>query len=107
MYRDDSFWEQKINGKTFQTSIPQCSHELGLKAIINNIIEYGPLNDLTEPKAIGIKCIIGGNRVNSTSLIDFHVISTLRELESVTPVHNSPTLLTVDIFQRILPRSPE
>ena len=79
----------------------------GLKAIINNIIEYGPLNDLTEPKAIGIKCIIGGNRVNSTSLIDFHVISTLRELESVTPVHNSPTLLTVDIFQRILPRSPE
>ena len=106
LYRDDSLWEHKINGKIFQTSIPQCSHEQGLKTIINNIVEYGPLNDLKELKAIGIKCINGGNRVNSTSLIDFQVISALQELESVTPVHNSPTLLTIDIFQRFLPQVP-
>lgn len=106
LYRDDSFWEQQIEEKTLRTSIPQCSHEQGLKAIINNIVEYGPLNNLNELKAIGIKCINGGNRVNSTSLIDFNVISALRDLESVTPVHNSPTLLTIDIFRRFLPHIP-
>ncbi|HCU23046.1 MAG TPA: acetate/propionate family kinase [Candidatus Atribacteria bacterium] len=106
LYRDDSFWEQQIDGKDFRKSIPQCSHEQGFKAIINNIVEFGPLNNLKELKAIGIKCINGGNRVNSTSLIDSQVIGALQELENVTPVHNSPTLLTIDIFQRFLPQVP-
>ncbi|NLJ48681.1 MAG: acetate/propionate family kinase [Candidatus Atribacteria bacterium] len=106
LYRDDSFWEQQVEGKTSRLTLPQCTHEQGLKTIIHNIVKYGPLNDLKELKAIGIKCINGGNRVNSTSLIDLNVINALQEFESVTPVHNSPTLLAIDIFKKILPHIP-
>jgi len=106
LYRSDAFWEQQLKGDSFQLPLPQCSHEQGLKTIIKNIVEYGPLSELKELKAIGIKCINGGNKVNSTSLIDSKLIEALRDLENVTSVHNPPTLLAIEIFQRILPQVP-
>jgi len=44
--------------------------------------------------------------VDLPSLIDDHVIQALQDLESVTSVHNPPTLLAIQIFQKILPQVP-
>ncbi|MBC7218150.1 MAG: acetate/propionate family kinase [Candidatus Caldatribacterium sp.] len=106
LYRPDSFLEQKSKDGVLEKKVPNLDHEKGLHLMLEALKESGYLRDLSELDAIGIKLINGGKRVQETCYIDDTVIEALRDLSSVTSVHNPPALLAIDIFRRIVPRIP-
>lgn len=107
LYRQDSFLEQRSEkGGILEKRIPNLDHEKGLHTMLEALTESGYLKDLSELDAIGIKLINGGKKIRETRFIDNEVIEVLRDLSSVTPVHNPPALLAIDIFRCIVPHIP-
>jgi len=106
LYRQDSFLEQTSSLGTLVRNVPNLDHERGLNLMLEALTESGCLRDLTSLDAIGIKLINGGKRVMETRFIDDEVLAALEDLASVTPVHNPPALLAIEIFRRIVPHIP-
>lgn len=106
LYRQDSFLEQKSQHGVLEKNIPNLDHERGLHVMLEALTESGYLEDLSELDAIGIKLINGGKKVWETCRIDDAVIEALQDFSSVTPVHNPPALLAIDIFRRTVPHIP-
>lgn len=105
LYRQDAFLEQKSAHGAFEKKVPDLDHEKGLHLMLEALTESGHLKDLQELSAIGIKLINGG-KIRETRYIDDTVVEALRDLSSVTSVHNPPALLAIDIFRRIVPHIP-
>ncbi len=101
LYRPDSYFEEHRNGEVRQETIPRLDHEKGLSLVIEKIIQ-----DTPSLHAIGIKLINGGKKAMHTSFIDDHIIETLEEIASITPVHNPPALLAIRICRVLLPTVP-
>jgi len=106
LYRPDSLLEQKSQKGVISKTEPCLDHEKGLHLMLEALTESGHLRSLSELEAIGIKLINGGKKVTQTSLIDDAVLEALKDLAGVTPVHNPPALLAIEIFRRIVPRVP-
>lgn len=106
LYRQDSFLEQKSQHGVLEKNIPNLDHERGLHVMLEALTESGYLKDLSELDAIGIKLINGGKKIWETCRIDDAVIEALRDFSSVTPVHNPPALLAIDIFRQVVPHIP-
>ncbi len=106
LYRSDSFWEGEQEGAGTKKEVPHLDHEKGLRLIIDILTQQGPLRSMQEIEAVGIKLINGGARVTQTSFIDSGVTQALQDLSGVTPVHNPPSLLAIEMFQKILPHTP-
>ncbi|MGQ9621908.1 MAG: acetate/propionate family kinase [Candidatus Caldatribacteriaceae bacterium] len=106
LYRPDSLLEQKSQKGVISKTEPCLDHEKGLYLMLEALTESGYLRSLSELEAIGIKLINGGKKVTQTSLIDDAVLEALRDLAGVTPVHNPPALLAIEIFRRIVPHVP-
>ncbi len=106
LYRSDSFWEGEKEGIKSKKEVPYLDHEKGLHLIIDILTQEGPLRSIQEIEAVGIKLINGGAKVTQTSFIDSTVIQALQDLSGVTSVHNPPSLLAIEMFQKILPQTP-
>ena len=106
LYRPDSYLEKFQDGTTHQRAIPNLDHEKGLHLMIECLLESGVIGDIHELDAIGIKLINGGKRAMQTAFIDDTVIQALEEVSAVTPVHNPPALLAINIFRHIVPDIP-
>ena len=106
LYRSDSFWEGEKEGTKTKKEVPHLDHEKGLRLIIDVLTQEGPLRNIQEIEAVGIKLINGGAKVTQTSFIDSGVIQALQDLSGVTSVHNPPSLLAIEMFQKILPQTP-
>jgi len=106
LYRSDSFWEGEKEGIKSKKEVPHLDHEKGLQLIIDVLTQEGPLRSIQEIEAVGIKLINGGTRVTQTSFIDSTVIQALQDLSGITSVHNPPSLLAIEMFQKILSRTP-
>ena len=106
LYRSDSFWEGEKEGIKSKKEVPHLDHEKGLQLIIDVLTQEGPLRSIQEIEAVGIKLINGGTRVTQTSFIDSTAIQALQDLSGITSVHNPPSLLAIEMFQKILSRTP-
>ncbi len=106
LYRPDSFWEGEKEGIKSRKEVPDLDHEKGLRLIIDILTQEGPLHSIQEIEAVGIKLINGGAEVTQTSFIDSGVVQALQDLSGVTSVHNPPSLLAIEMFQKILPQTP-
>lgn len=104
LYRPDSLLEQNSQRGVISKTEPHLDHEKGLHLMLEALTESGYLRSLSELEAIGIKLINGGKKVVQTSFIDDNVLEALKDLAGVTPVHNPPALLAIEIFRRIVPR---
>lgn len=104
LYRPDSLLEQNSQRGVISKTEPHLDHEKGLHLMLEALTESGYLRSLSELEAIGIKLINGGKKVVQTSFIDDNVLEALKDLAGVTPVHNPPALLAIEIFRKIVPR---
>ncbi|MGC8777777.1 MAG: acetate/propionate family kinase, partial [Candidatus Caldatribacteriaceae bacterium] len=106
LYRPDSYLEELHRNVPHCRIIPNLDHEQGLHLVVESLLQSGEMKHIDELDAIGIKLINGGQRVMETTLIDDTVIQALEEVANVTPVHNPPALLAIEIFRKITPRVP-
>lgn len=84
------------------TSVIENHHD-GLESIINLLSENEILQNFASLDAIGHRVVHGGEEFNKSTLIDEHVISKIKELIPLAPLHNPANLEGITISRKKAP----
>lgn len=93
--------------KTETAHIPD--HAQGLTRISELLIdpEHGVIRDKSEIAAVGHRVVHGGERFQSSTIIDSVVLKAIEDNVPLAPLHNPPNLTGIKIAKKIFPGSPQ
>ncbi|HLN77862.1 MAG TPA: acetate kinase [Nocardioidaceae bacterium] len=86
---------------------PIGSHEAALTAVLEAFDAQGPSLDEIEVAAIGHRVVHGGARFGDPVLIDDHLVSEVRRLIPLAPLHNPANLEGIEVARRLFPDLPQ
>lgn len=90
------------NEKIILTSVIKNHHD-GLESIILLLSEHNILNSFASLDAIGHRVVHGGEKFSKATLIDDKVISMIRELIPLAPLHNPANLEGIIVARKKAP----
>lgn len=96
--------DQKI---VIEKDIPD--HQTGVEFILNILTskEYGCIKSLEEIDAVGHRVVHGGEKFNSSVLIDDEVIKKVTECIILAPLHNPSNLVGIEAILKLMPGIPQ
>lgn len=85
------------------------THQSAIEYILGVLIskKHGAISSLEEINAVGHRLVHGGERFNSSVLIDDEVISKIEECIEIAPLHNPPNLAGINAIKELLPNVPQ
>lgn len=96
----------KFNGDKRQRILPIKDHAAGVKEIIDGLIEFGVLDNMSEIKGVGHRIVQGGEYFKASTLVTPETLEKIIEYADMAPLHNIPNAVTIKGFQAILPDVP-
>ena len=92
---------------TFEGEI--IDHSAGIEYMLEILIspEYGCIKGFKEIDAVGHRVVHGGEKFNSSALINDEVIETLKKCTQLAPLHNPPNLSGIEAMSILLPDVPQ
>lgn len=96
----------KFNGDKQQRILPIKDHVAGVKEIIDSLIKFGVLDDMSEIKGVGHRIVQGGEYFKASTLVTPEALEKIIEYADMAPLHNIPHAVTIKGFQAILPNVP-
>jgi acetate kinase len=82
-------------------------HAAAFEALVSQFAEHGPdLSDVA-PVAVGHRVVHGGAKFSSTVRIDDEVLSTLRRLVPLAPLHNPGNIAGIEVALEQFPDLPQ
>ena len=98
----------KWNGQKHYEQLPIPNHTEGIKIVLQALTnkEYGVISDLKEIKAVGHRVAHGGEKFKQSVRIDDKVISMIKDLCDLAPLHNPGALQGIAAMQEVLPGIP-
>lgn len=104
-----SLIKHEVNGikNIFEGEI--IDHKAGIEYMLGILIskEYGSLNSFEDIDAVGHRVVHGGEKFNSSVLINDEVIAKLEECIQLAPLHNPPNLSGIYAMSALLPDVPQ
>ena len=88
-------------------SLPVANHRAGFQVIGEVLNESGAVRDSAELFGIGHRVVHGGEAFQEPALIDEKVISTIRELIPLAPLHNPANLTGIEVALQFAPHVPQ
>ncbi len=84
-------------------------HRTGIEYILGVITseKYGCIRSLEEIDAVGHRVVHGGEKFNSSVLIDDEVIKKIEECIELAPLHNPPNLNGINAIKELIPNVPQ
>ena len=86
---------------------PIKSHEDALTAVLDAFENQGPSLHEVEVAAIGHRVVHGGSTFGDPVLIDDHLVSEVRRLIPLAPLHNPANLEGIEVARRLFPDLPQ
>ena len=104
----DSFLTHTVNGEKHKIEQEVKNHEDGIQLVLQQLThpEYGVIKSLDEIGAVGHRVVHGGEKFNSSVLINNDVINTMRECIPLAPLHNPAGITGIEACQKVLPNVP-
>lgn len=98
----------KWNGQKHYEQLPIPNHTEGIKIVLQALTnaEYGVIKTLDEIKAVGHRVAHGGEKFTHSVKIDDNVISMIKDLCDLAPLHNPGALQGIAAMQTVLPGIP-
>ena len=84
-----------------------ANHRAGFQVIAEVLNESGAVRDSGELFGIGHRVVHGGEAFQEPALIDEKVISTIRELIPLAPLHNPANLTGIEVALQFAPHVPQ
>ncbi len=90
-----------------EKEIPE--HQTAIELILSILTssEYGAIASLEEIGAVGHRVVHGGEKFNSSVLINDEVIDAIKQCSDMAPLHNPANLLGIETITSILPAVPQ
>jgi acetate kinase len=95
-------WE--VGGQRQGRAIPGAGHEGGVRAIVELVRELGLAGELA---AVGHRVVHGGARFTGSLPIGPDVLDGIRACTPLSPLHNPPSLVGIEVAQELLPHLPQ
>ena len=105
----DSFLKFKYNGEKVTINASMPNHNVAIRIILDNLTseKYGCIKNFDEIEAVGHRLVHGGEKFNSSVLINDEVIAKVKECYALAPLHNPVNIAGVDAISEILPDVPQ
>lgn len=87
--------------------LPVENHRAGFQLIGDVLNESGAVRDSSELFGIGHRVVHGGEAFREPALIDEKVISTIRALSPLAPLHNPANLMGIEVALQFAPDVPQ
>jgi acetate kinase len=97
------------NGEKVMLEGEILEHQLGIEYILGVITseKYGCIRSLSEIDAVGHRVVHGGEKFNSSVLINDEVIQKIIECIDLAPLHNPPNLNGIYAIKELMPDVPQ
>ena len=92
-----------VNGERISKDVPVPNHQVAVDLLLDALINYGIVESLDEIKAAGHRIVQGGPYFNDSVKVDDYVVSRVRELIDIAPLHNAAHLTCYEAFKKALP----
>jgi acetate kinase len=86
---------------------PVATHQEGFHLIGEVLNESGAVSDSRELFGIGHRVVHGGEAFQEPTLVDESVITTIRELIPLAPLHNPANLMGIEVAMQFAPQVPQ
>lgn len=105
----DSFLKFKYNGEKVTINASMPNHNVAIRIILDNLTseKFGCIKNFDEIEAVGHRLVHGGEKFNSSVLINDEVIAKVKECYDLAPLHNPVNIAGVDTISEILPDVPQ
>ena len=105
----DSFLKFKYNGEKVTINASMPNHNVAIRIILDNLTseKFGCIKNFDEIEAVGHRLVHGGEKFNSSVLINDEVIAKVKECYDLAPLHNPVNIAGVDAISEILPDVPQ
>jgi acetate kinase len=84
-------------------------HQVGIEYILGVLTskEHGAIKSLDEINAVGHRVVHGGEKFNTSVLINDEVIKKMEECIEMAPLHNPPNLAGIRAISELMPNIPQ
>lgn len=101
----NSFYTIKLNGEKIKKEREVSNHEDAVKILTEELLENKVVSSLDEIEAIGHRMVHGGDKYQTSTIIDEDVIKSSEEFLDLAPIHIPANLTGVRAFQKIIPNA--
>lgn len=95
------------NSRKFEEKACVKDHSEAVSLSIKKMQTLGLLKDMNEIKEIGHRVVHGGEKYKKTCLVNDKVITEIRKLSSLAPLHNPPNLKGILACRKIFPKAKQ
>ncbi len=99
----DSFYTIKYDGKRTEVAKPIKDHAEAVKIMLEELVNYGAVKDLSEIRAVGHRAVHGGEKYTKSVVIDNEVLKDMKEFGKFAPLHLPGNIAGVKAMQKALP----
>lgn len=84
------------------------NHKDAIAAVIAALTDekIGVIKSMSEISAVGHRIVHGGEKFNSSAVINEKVMDAVRECINIAPLHNPPNIVGIEACQQIMPDVP-
>ena len=89
--------------------VPMKDHNDGIEQVIAALTdpETGAVKSLDEIDAIGHRVVHGGEKYNTSVIVNEQVLKDLEDCVSLAPLHNPPNIAGIKACMKLMPNAPE
>lgn len=99
---EDCFWTIKINGEKIKKSRFLKNHDEAVQVLIEELLENKIVSSLDEIKGVGHRVLHGGEKYSDSVVIDDEVVSDIKELTKLGPLHHPGNLAGIMAMRKEL-----
>jgi acetate kinase len=105
----DSFIVHEVPGRETYREEYECpDHQVAIHLIIKTLTDpvHGVVKSMEQISAVGHRVVHGGEKFTCSVLIDDTVLSAIKEVQHLAPLHNPPNIAGIEAAQAVLPNAP-
>ena len=99
---------QPAGGDKVTTQVPMPDHTAAVKYVIEKLTDpaVGVVKSLDEIDAVGHRIVHGGEKFNTSVVINDEVIKAIEECNDLAPLHNPANLIGINACRKLMPDVP-
>jgi acetate kinase len=101
----DSFYTIKFDGKKTETKKPIKDHAEAASIMLEELVNYGAVENLDEIRAVGHRVLHGGEKYKDSVIIDDQVLKDIKDLTKLVPLHHPGNIAGIKAMQKALPKA--
>ena len=99
----DSFYTIKHEGEKTETKAPIKDHTEAVKIMLDELINYGVVENLEEIRGVGHRVLHGGEKYSDSVVITKEVLRDIKNLTKLGPLHHPGNIAGIKAMQAALP----